>query len=455
MPAATADTARFPPRPRTRSRCLPCRRERRAGAASSRSCSIVVATLLAPLTLAVLWMNHDLLNTDNYVSHGSAAQLQPGRAERRRPEPHRPALGQGQRAAAAVRRAAVVGPGLLGPLSNQLKAYTYQAIHAVVSSKAFAQGLGGRQPAGPHPGLGGAAGQEDRRRQTTASGQVSIDFAPVVDQVKSALDGKGIHVLDPVATTPGSATFVIFRSATLAKAQKTVSFFHKLSVALPLLLLAAWVGAIAVSRRRRRTVLQLGFTLALAMVVTLVAYHLGRGAVPERGQQSPASARRRRADLRRAAGRRAGRGAHRVRRRPGDLARGAAGRSGRLGRVGARGGRRRLPERGHGRRAEGPRPRAGRLVGGPPPPCRCRSRGFSSPPWCWSSGARRASPVSCGSSSVLLVYLAIVEFVGRLTRRRPATPSPTGRRAAAPQLGRAVRIALPSRAAASASSPLS
>jgi hypothetical protein len=224
----------------------------------------VVLMLLAPLTLAVLWMNHDLLNTDNYVAAvaplSSNPAVQDAVAQNLTNELWAKVNVQQQLAGVLPSWAQIFS----APLSNQLKAYTYQGVHAVVSSKAFGKvwEVANRQA---HTQVSAALLGKKIAGVDTANGQVSVDFAPVVDQVKSALDGKGIHVLDPVATTPGSATFVIFRSATLAKAQKTV-------------LLAAWVGAIAVSWRRRRTVLQLGFTLALAMVVTLVAYHLGRGA---------------------------------------------------------------------------------------------------------------------------------------------------------------------------------
>ena len=238
---------------------------------------IVLATLLAPLTLAVLWMNHDLLNTDNYVAAvaplSSNPAVQDAVAQNLTNELWAKVNVQQQLAGVLPSWAQIFS----APLSNQLKAYTYQGVHAVVSSKAFGKvwEVANRQA---HTQVSAALLGKKVAGVDTAKGQVSVDFAPVVDQVKSALDSKGIHVLDPVASTPGSATFVIFRSATLAKAQKTINFFHKLTVALPLLLLAAWAGAIAASWRRRRTVLQLGFTLALAMVVTLVGYHLGRGA---------------------------------------------------------------------------------------------------------------------------------------------------------------------------------
>ncbi len=170
-----------------------------------------------------------------------------------------------------------MGPDLRRAPLQPLKAYTYQAVHAIVSSQQFSKvwEVANRQAHSKVKAV--LLGNQGGVVQTTG-GQVSIDLAPAVDRVKAALDAKGIHALDAVATTPGSTTFVLFHSENLAKAQKAVNFFHKLSVALPLLLIAAWAGAIAVSRRRRRTVLQLGFALALAMALTLIGYHLGRGA---------------------------------------------------------------------------------------------------------------------------------------------------------------------------------
>jgi hypothetical protein len=238
---------------------------------------IVLATLLAPLTLLVLWMDTDLLNTDTYVKTvaplSSNPDVQNAIATDLTDQLWNKVNVQQQLAGALPSWAQAFS----GPLSNQLKTYAYQAIHAIVASPQFSKvwEVANRQA---HARVTDALLGNKGHLIGTANGEVSIDLSPAVDKVKAALDARGIHALDTVAATPGSATFVLFRSETLARAQKTVNFFHKLSVALPLALIAAWAGAIAVSWRRRRTVLQLGFALALAMVLTLIGYHLGRGA---------------------------------------------------------------------------------------------------------------------------------------------------------------------------------
>ena len=275
MPAATADTVALPVvAASTAATAAPARgpRWRRIVAVVL----VVIAMLLAPLVLEVAWMNHDLLNVDNYVSTVAPLASNPGVqtavARNLTDQLWNRVDVSGQLSGVLPSWAQVFA----GPLSNTLKGYAYQATHAAVSSKAFAT-VWERANRTAHNQVRNVLLGSPGGAVKSSNGEVSLDLSPLADQIKATLDSKGIHALDSVALPPGSATFVIFRSATLAKAQKTVKVLHSLSVALPLLLIAAWAGAIAVSLRRRRTILQLGFTLALAMVVTLVAYHLGRG----------------------------------------------------------------------------------------------------------------------------------------------------------------------------------
>ncbi len=238
---------------------------------------IVVATVLAPLTLAVTWMNRDLLNVDNYVATvaplASDPAVRTAVAHDLTDQLWTRVNVSGQLTGVLPSWAQVFA----APLSNTLKGYAYQATRAAVSSKAFAT-VWKKANRTAHDQVRTVLLGSEGGVVASSKGQVSLDLTPLADQIKSDLDGKGIHVLDRVTLPPGSASFVLFRSAGLAKAQRAVKVLHGLSIVLPLLLAAAWAAAIGVSPRRRRTTLQLGFTLAFAMVVTLLAYHLGRGA---------------------------------------------------------------------------------------------------------------------------------------------------------------------------------
>ena len=282
--------------------------------------------------------------------------------------------------------------------ASTLKGYAYQATLSVVSSPAFSKVWAAANEKG-HATVKAALLGNEGGVVTTTNGQVSLDLAPLADRVKAALDARGIHALDGVATTPGTTTFVIFHSDNLAKAQGWVKFFQKLHVALPLLRsIAAWAGAIAASWRRRRTVAQLALALAAAMAVTLVAYQLGRGAYldavssPQLPRDAAAAIFDALASGLRAAARTVfvvglivGLGA---------MILGSASWAVRL---------REALSAGFG--SLGSRAEAKGLDLGPVGgwvaaiAARCRSRGSSWPLWCSSSGARPASPASCGPSS--------------------------------------------------------
>ena len=238
---------------------------------------IVVATLLAPLVVITTWVNRDIANTDGYVR--TVAPLSSNPAVQNAVSA---ALVNGlwtrvnvdQQIAGALPSWA---QPFAAPLGDQLKAYAYRATHAIVTSDQFSRLWEQANRVG-HAKVKAALLGNQGGLVTTKEGEVTLDLSPVAERLKSALDNRGVHVLDSAVTPGGGPTFVLFRSETLAKIQKIVNFLHKIFIILPILLVAAWAGAIALSARRRRTVLQLGFALAVAMVVTLVAFQLARNA---------------------------------------------------------------------------------------------------------------------------------------------------------------------------------
>ncbi len=73
-----------------------------------------------------------------------------------------------------------------------------------------------------------------------------------------------------------SPRFVLFQSSDLKSAQSAVDLLQKLSIVLPILSLLLYAGAIALSRKRRRTVMWCGLGLSIGMLVILTAFNVGR-----------------------------------------------------------------------------------------------------------------------------------------------------------------------------------
>ena len=192
---------------------------------------IVIATLLAPLALAVGWMDRDLLNTQNYVKAVAPLSSNPAIQTA---TAHAVTNGLWDKVDVQQQLDGVLPSWaqiFAAPLSNTLKGYAYQATLSVVSSPGFSKVAAANEKG--HATVKAALLGNEGGTVTTINGQVTLDLGPLADRVKGALDARGIHALDGVATTAGSTSFVIFHSDNLAKAQGWVKFFQKLHVACP------------------------------------------------------------------------------------------------------------------------------------------------------------------------------------------------------------------------------
>lgn len=107
-------------------------------------------------------------------------------------------------------------------------------------------------------------------------GEVSITLATIIDTVKSELVNRGFTFVEKLPNV--NATFVIFQSADLVKAQRAVNLLDKASSVLPWLTLLVALLAIWSAPRggRRRAVSLTGAAIAIGMGVLAIAISVGR-----------------------------------------------------------------------------------------------------------------------------------------------------------------------------------
>ena len=110
----------------------------------------------------------------------------------------------------------------------------------------------------------------------TAHGEVVVDLAPVLARLKDRLDARGITVFDRVPTNSVNSRFVLISSKNLDNAQKGVRLLKAAAIVLPLLVLALYAIAIGISRRRRRTLLQASLGLVAGMALLGIGLTIGR-----------------------------------------------------------------------------------------------------------------------------------------------------------------------------------
>ena len=107
-------------------------------------------------------------------------------------------------------------------------------------------------------------------------GSVEVNLASVVAAARDSLAATGLHVFDRVQPGLVQERFTIARPGALHRARHAVSVLRTLSIVLPAVAIALVGLAFALSRDRRRTLLQTGVALGVAGVLGLVAVVAGR-----------------------------------------------------------------------------------------------------------------------------------------------------------------------------------
>jgi hypothetical protein len=110
----------------------------------------------------------------------------------------------------------------------------------------------------------------------TEDGRVTIDLQAIAAEVRLRLGDRGLTIFDPVPITQLGARLELVQSDNIAKAQGAVDLLQKAAFVLPLLMLAAFAGAVFLAADRRRGLWRVGIAIAVSMGVLMVAIALGR-----------------------------------------------------------------------------------------------------------------------------------------------------------------------------------
>lgn len=248
---------------------------------------VVAACVFAPISVMGVWIHNTLLNTDQYVATvgplASNSAVQNALATR-----ISNTLVTGSGLETKIKDALPPKASFVAPfLSNGIGQFVDNVALKIVQAPKFAQlwnTLNRRAHAEIVSVLKGG-----RSKVSTKNGQVAINIGPIVDQVNAKLKQLGIDQLPNK-----SGQIVLFSSSGLHQAQGAVKAFDALRIALPIITLLLFAGAIALSGNRRRTVLRSALGLALAMGLLLTVFNLARSiyldALPASVNQAAAGA---------------------------------------------------------------------------------------------------------------------------------------------------------------------
>ena len=98
----------------------------------------------------------------------------------------------------------------------------------------------------------------------------------MIAEVQNRLRAAGLEVVDRIQVDPANATFVLFESDSVRKAEKAVELVDVLGFVLPIVTIVALAGCLLLAERRWAMVIRAGVGTAVAMVLALVVFSVVR-----------------------------------------------------------------------------------------------------------------------------------------------------------------------------------
>ena len=236
---------------------------------------VVLACLLAVVSVVVVFARNQLLNTDAYVSTMAPLATNPAIQTQIATRVSENLVAQTD-LNQKVKDALPAKAGFLAtPITSEVQKATYATTLKVVQSPKFEQLWVTVNRASSKQLVNVLTGSSEGASVSTKDGKITIDLSKVEANVKEKLDAQGITVFDKVPAVK-ALNYVLFQSKDLVRIQKLVNFLNKLAIVLPIITLLFFAGAVVLTRNRRKGLVRAATGLAISMALILVLYRVGR-----------------------------------------------------------------------------------------------------------------------------------------------------------------------------------
>lgn len=271
------------------------RRWRNGGRWVAATALLVVATVLAGVTMIAVYARHEILDTDSYVAMVAPLAKDPAvqtAVSNRLTDEIVNAVdfdGITDKTVAALERigAPSVLDQLVGTLSGAIEGFIGDKVSQIVASDAFATAWTDANRVA-HTQLDAVLTGQDSNLVATSGTTVSVDLGAFLEVVKQRLVDGGFALAAKVPTV--SIQFTVFDSPDLVKAQRATRLLDTLATWLPWLVLILIIAGVLAAPRRRGAILLAGILLlvwAAILVLSLPAtrafylHHLPDGVSPD------------------------------------------------------------------------------------------------------------------------------------------------------------------------------
>ena len=238
---------------------------------------IVLGCILAPLSVVAVWTANQVSDTDRYVANVAPLikdpAIQSALTNRLTNEivAKIDVKGLTDQAAAELSQKGLTQIGSLlqgvsGSLASGVQGFVHSSISKIVTSPRMATAwtqvnrVASQQLNAVLSGRGGRNGALG-----VSNGQVTLDLAPLEAVAKQDLVARGLTIADKIPIV--HATFALFPSKNLDKAQKAYRILNDLKIVLPILTVALLGLGVYAARGRRRALIGAGLGFAASMLV--------------------------------------------------------------------------------------------------------------------------------------------------------------------------------------------
>jgi hypothetical protein len=260
-----------------RGRPRQARRRRFSWRTSVAALLIILGCILAPLSVLGVWTANQVSDTSRYVAnvtpliHDPAIQNALTNKITNEIVTRIDVKGLTDQAAASLSqkgftRIGSLLQGVSGPLASGVQGFVHSSIHKIITGPRMANAwvqvnrVASQQLNAVLSGRGGKNGALG-----VSNGQVTLDLAPLIAVAKQDLVARGLTIAGKIPIV--HATFALFPSKNLAKAQKAYRLINDLKIVLPIVTLVLLGLGVLIARRPRRALIGAGLGFAASMLV--------------------------------------------------------------------------------------------------------------------------------------------------------------------------------------------
>ncbi len=257
----------------------PSHRGRKMGAIAL----LVVASLLAPISVLAVWTRSVITDTDRYVETVAPLAADPALQAVVAQQVTDALFAQVDVSTLVSDALPENQQFLAGPLTTAIRTVVQQTTARLLETDQFQQ-LWERANEVAHTTLAAVITGEGTDSIDTRNGTVSVDLGGVITAVNQRLQDAGIDLFANFTPSGDIATIEVFQSDEIQRAQAAFSLFDKLATVLPILSVLCFIGGALLFPNRRRGLMWAGFGLAVSVLALLLILSVGRtfylGAIP-------------------------------------------------------------------------------------------------------------------------------------------------------------------------------